>query len=1161
MKIRLTKLPNSRLPRYVVGGGPNFNTNWEWQNGQLVPSQGNILANQSNADEASDSNQVQQSGVNLPDKGFRNSAFGQMWNKISHPFASIRAQNRQLNAMAGSEGNTFGFTKSQIRDSLKGRTPNLDIEQVNKINSGVNCPDGYEKNPSGFCVAKEDATDQQKTQNSGAAQQFNDNYVNSAAANLRPFEFRERRRTKELVNNYNQINPAGAPDKKVPFMHDGTGQFWKKAGNTFNAIGTNLAAGLSLADNISEAYAGKRQMENFAENWRDNNFTQASAPGYRGNTEFNTGMVQPYRNFNPNEGYSSVVEQGGEISNTMKIRITRAPKMEYGGQAQAYGLDLNQKRVQTQGKPSPYDSISSTLSAVPRDRANIEAEGGETVFGDLDNDGALEHMMIKGKRHTHGGVPLNVPEGSFVFSDTRKMKIKDPNILNRFGISSRARGITPAAIAKKYDVNRYKAIMEDPNADPLSRATAQMMVKNYQKKLAELASVQESLKGYPSGQPDVTKRVFESIKQQPPQIQPQQPYSQFEDQDQNYEDQDYMEQDQQQAPMARYGGNSPLPKYQRLGSYPTPQTWDPNSNTEWQDDWNKLADYLRNAERQDLRDAMYYRYSNDNLHTGKKLTQQQFIDAFLEHQRQIRALRTKYKNTPEMLHRPEWDNPEGVDKNAVYNAEIASMGSGFKPMSEREIQAAQKAFEISARLINNDKDYSLDPAFVQKYKDVFGYNAAGKNDQKITITKPDGSILELAASGADGAFGNTTDRSFVDASNIPGTPQPQKIIGHKCNPTTKQVESKEFDNQEQMQAAGYSLDPAVAAKECQPDEQTTEDPKDYYRCLENGSVSTQKFRNPQEAQQNGYYTSAQEALRFCPGKVPFKATTPDRLNLLGATMLPPQIAMPYSPDLTYNPRPLALEDWQAAAQSQQQMYGKSAETLGNFQPGQALASNLSYMAGQTADNVGKIVAGTTARNVDRYNDYALSEQARKDQVDQYNALNHRDTYDKSVLARQNYRNAWRQHLANTNAAHTALWDNRMKMYMTNMTNPQFYVDPRTGRTIFRNNGYNSGDVLGGAPGGGTYGDPDWKQAGEEYRKAKEASGMGENFMSFEQWLRATGRSSEGNRSNRTASRTSYGPQDYNLNYHTGVGSDFSGLTGMDPYSSLNLMMQRQRGRG
>ena len=67
-------------------------------------------------------------------------------------------------------------------------------------------------------------------------------------------------------------------------------------------------------------------------------------------------------------------------------------------------------------------TTNSTLPPVDRDKANIEAEKNETVLTDADQDGFFELYNIGGKRHTEGGTPLNLPEQSFIFSDTRKMQ-------------------------------------------------------------------------------------------------------------------------------------------------------------------------------------------------------------------------------------------------------------------------------------------------------------------------------------------------------------------------------------------------------------------------------------------------------------------------------------------------------------------------------------------------------------------------------------------------------------------------------------------------------------------------------------------------------------------------------------------------------------------
>jgi hypothetical protein len=200
-------------------------------------------------------------------------------------------------------------------------------------------------------------------------------------------------------------------------------------------------------------------------------------------------------------------------------------------------------------KPNtPVDSdVKNTISAVPRDKANIEAEGGETIVGDINNDGYLEHQTIIGKRHTQGGVPLNVPEGSFIFSDTKKMTIKDPEVLAIFGMKPNKAGYTPAEIAKKYNINDFIAILKDESKDNYAKETAQIMLQSNLKKLGMLALIQESMKGFPDGVPAIAESVMGEMQggqEAPEQEAPQE---------------EMMEEEEQ--PIQRYGG-SQLPKAQ-----------------------------------------------------------------------------------------------------------------------------------------------------------------------------------------------------------------------------------------------------------------------------------------------------------------------------------------------------------------------------------------------------------------------------------------------------------------------------------------------------------------------------------------------------------------------------------------------------------------------
>ena len=202
-------------------------------------------------------------------------------------------------------------------------------------------------------------------------------------------------------------------------------------------------------------------------------------------------------------------QEGGENTENMKIRIIQQPQqyMAYGGQS-GYGLDLGNRRVYTDMPDSYEDSVSNAMGPVPREMATIEAEKGETILSDVDGDGMQEHMKIGGKRHSEGGTPLMAKPGDFIYSDTKKMKIKDPEVLAQFGKTMKAGGYTPAAIAKQYDINKYKAILQDPNADMISKQTAQMMIGNFEKKLGLLAFVQESKKGFPQGIPNAALSVM-----------------------------------------------------------------------------------------------------------------------------------------------------------------------------------------------------------------------------------------------------------------------------------------------------------------------------------------------------------------------------------------------------------------------------------------------------------------------------------------------------------------------------------------------------------------------------------------------------------------------------------------------------------------------------
>lgn len=197
-----------------------------------------------------------------------------------------------------------------------------------------------------------------------------------------------------------------------------------------------------------------------------------------------------------------------------KVRIKSLPKAAYGQQVNGAldvdptsmgGRDFNENPMfKNPGK------TKSTLTAVPKDEANLEAEGGETAFGPISGQNIPDHMVIKGKRHYEGGVPLNLPDDTFIFSDTKAMKITDPKILAMFGKKPKKGGYTPAELAKPYDIGKYKSILMDPESSQEERNTAIMMIKNFIIKLGALAIAQESKKGFPQGIPAMAKPYMEA---------------------------------------------------------------------------------------------------------------------------------------------------------------------------------------------------------------------------------------------------------------------------------------------------------------------------------------------------------------------------------------------------------------------------------------------------------------------------------------------------------------------------------------------------------------------------------------------------------------------------------------------------------------------------
>jgi len=203
-----------------------------------------------------------------------------------------------------------------------------------------------------------------------------------------------------------------------------------------------------------------------------------------------------------------------------KIKINKLPKgfklvdgkvvedklMQYGGDMHLtgdqadYGLVTTPQEYygQTMFNNTDDQLVRFSLSGVPREDANIEAEGGETVLTDLNNNGDFGLYNITGPRHSQGGVPMFLPEQSFIYSDTPKLKFSKDE-MSEFDMGGSRK--TPAQISKKFGLNNYYAELDSQFSDNISSRSAELMLKKNMEDLSKLSFMQEAKKNFEDGVP------------------------------------------------------------------------------------------------------------------------------------------------------------------------------------------------------------------------------------------------------------------------------------------------------------------------------------------------------------------------------------------------------------------------------------------------------------------------------------------------------------------------------------------------------------------------------------------------------------------------------------------------------------------------------------
>jgi hypothetical protein len=129
---------------------------------------------------------------------------------------------------------------------------------------------------------------------------------------------------------------------------------------------------------------------------------------------------------------------------------------------------------------------------------NVEVEGEEHI--QLPNGFSQE---IKGKKHSEGGIPINLPQGTKIFSEKLKVPVSflkeaialDPKnqMLKSLKLPKTGK-VSYADLAKKFETKKYVDLLNSKDADAIQMTTAQLMIQQNIAKLEELFGLQEQNK-------------------------------------------------------------------------------------------------------------------------------------------------------------------------------------------------------------------------------------------------------------------------------------------------------------------------------------------------------------------------------------------------------------------------------------------------------------------------------------------------------------------------------------------------------------------------------------------------------------------------------------------------------------------------------------------
>ena len=146
----------------------------------------------------------------------------------------------------------------------------------------------------------------------------------------------------------------------------------------------------------------------------------------------------------------------------------------------------------------PTPKISTKIKPIDIEDANAEVEKGELI---LDPQTGTLHKAL-GKPHSKGGTPVNLRDGSFIFSNFKNLAFskKEKNLFEFKKGGIKLKNNTPSKILEReVDIEHHNKMIDilqnEKKYDSLANNSAKLMMLKNLEKIGQVAFLQESKKG------------------------------------------------------------------------------------------------------------------------------------------------------------------------------------------------------------------------------------------------------------------------------------------------------------------------------------------------------------------------------------------------------------------------------------------------------------------------------------------------------------------------------------------------------------------------------------------------------------------------------------------------------------------------------------------